>query len=129
MIKLRLALILCLILAAGCASKEHEAWLEDIRSAREQWHACAMNATSQYSRQYADPDMIARYALHLCEPNKKKFIEIQLKERTTDREKFFDGVEKDETRLRERMQMFAAKWMADREAQLDQGFPEPLVFK
>lgn len=120
-------LMLMALALTGCVSKEHTAWLEELKTTREQWHACAMNATEQYSRQYSDPDMIARYALHLCELKKNLFIDVQLRNRTSIHEKVFEAVEKDETRLRERMQMFATKWHADRNAILDQD-PVPLEF-
>lgn len=121
----------CLALMAlaitGCVSKEHTAWLEELKTSRENWHACAMTATEQYSKQYSDPDMIARYALHVCEPKKDAYIEVHLRNSATIRDKFFEMVEKDETRLRERMQMFATKWLADRAAILAQD-PVPLEF-
>lgn len=112
---------------SGCVSKEHVAWLEELKTSRENWHACAMTTSEQYSKQYSDPDMIARYALHVCEPKKGTYVAVWLKHPGAINDKIIELVEKDETRLRERMQMFATKWLADRAAVLAQD-PVPLEF-
>lgn len=120
--------VLMTLAITGCVSKEHVAWLEELKTSRAQWHACAMNATEQHSRQYSDPDMVARYALHVCEPQKENLIATYRLKREALRPNFMDFIDKDETRLRERMQMFATKWHADKDARLDQELPVPPVF-
>lgn len=121
-------LVLLLALVSGCAAREHQEWVNSIFSKHQAWSDCAMNATKALSRQYSDPEMVARYALHLCEKQKFAWQNAYLTNRAYvgKAQETFVRVEDD---LRLKLQMFATKSMADQDAEWAQAFPEPLVFR
>jgi hypothetical protein len=107
-----------ILLLSGCTMRYAD-WLAERKAAREDWDACAINATEEYSKKYYDNEMIAKYAVHGCEEWKLHFIEIDLKHPGADSKNVQIAAWRYEQELIDRMKMRSIKFQEDQNAEFN----------
>jgi len=122
------ALVLAAILLSGCSSLGNRQQLE-ARQANDGWNQCTQNATQSLSLKFQDSEMVARYALHLCEQWKIDLINAQIKYPGSDVKEVTERVDKFEEKRLQELKMLSTKYREDRIREIDQELSKiPLDF-
>lgn len=123
-------LCLCLLLAAGCVSKEVIAQRQAAEeNAFKAWGTCIFRSARANARNYQDPDFVAEYSVEQCVRYRMPFVKAYMEAKDMDLVRSDKLATHMEGEFRRLARLDAIKVQQDMDAELNQAFALPLEIK